>query len=287
MNRNNTRKVVKLIFALLIICLSGVSAMAWQETVILSDDFSGADGTSLQNRLLNNALGGTATARWSNWDNAYTSGGVVEWHTGGTYLATGYELDPTKWWRLEVLLKPAPGFDSIFPEANNWAGLKMMAQDVNQTTWYGFCLRLTNNETVNNNTTPPTPAGIRNQISIDYWGPPGSDWNFRWCYPATIDPVNDYDENGWIPVRLEFTGLGTDAQPFISTLYLNGNLKYENLAFPPGLDGWPPVGYEGYLVGLAHWGGDPQVGASYHDDFKLTLLEPGEETAARNWFLYE
>ncbi|HOE97183.1 MAG TPA: hypothetical protein PLS90_12980 [Candidatus Sumerlaeota bacterium] len=212
-------------------------------TPILSDDFEGADdGDPLNGRVLNNALGGAETATWSDdlglaWL-ADSSGDVIcklgpnaGWPN--TKITCDYEIDPTRSYRLEALLKLPTGIDGTAPAWNRPAGPGLLSEADQGIDHCGVIFRFTSDS---------PNEGLPNTVNvIDVNGRLTGGWSWNslrvggW---GQIDPATDLDANGWLPVCIEFTGDGTPANPLRGRILLNGNYRGEFTTSDLGAHGY-------------------------------------------------
>lgn len=244
--------------------------------VLASDDFE--DGIPWVNFdqddarvALNNAMGGTREYSWSNsWGGACVHEGksavagnnCLQLHWGGTVTLQGFTIDPTEIYQLELMVHPLGG---VSGEWNNWAALHLFVFDqTNVWQTQGVRVRLSNND----------PAGKSPAlIGLDVWeGEEGAEradnlfaFSDKW-QEYTVDDAADGSPSFWIPLKLVFTGEGTEDNPLVIDFHLND--KYIATR----------------VLDDIHWFGDRMIGIQNssdnedlcrYDNFKLSVMRAG------------
>ncbi|HOE97184.1 MAG TPA: hypothetical protein PK847_11435 [Candidatus Sumerlaeota bacterium] len=210
-----------------------VLAEAPGETVILSDNFDGGTaGNNIGGRTLNNALGGSLSATWADTlamakygldgsDLVCHLGPVTTWDE--VKFTCTFEADPNKLYALETRIKPATGVDGIY---NRACGPVLYSQNDQRFQQSGLNFRFSG---------PADNEEAPNSVNlVDINGTRVTGWTWSSLVVGAddprIDPLNDYDDNGYLPIRIEFTGTGTPDNPAEGRVYINGNWKCDFVA---------------------------------------------------------
>ena len=175
--------------------------------VIFSDNFgSGIQGTGINGRPLNNALGGTQSVTWSSPGSIYgmhPTSGQAACNTAYDCSTVGYNVGTAYTFRFETLTQCIP---------TGFTGVALVRDPARNGFW--------------------DPAGAMFRLADPSWGGGWIDWFYgdgtNRIWPGgggALNSATDIDSNGFYPVRADFKGAGTGGSPFQVTIYVNGHQR--------------------------------------------------------------